>query len=249
MPPIARDLAAIALGSSLSLLGKIILQTVANTNLPFVWVIFSSGVIAAILGCLFKLPNWWIPINFIFPIATYLCLSIPISTWVYPVCFAVLILIYWNTANERVPLYLSNPTTWHAIGDLTAQQSGAFLDLGCGLGGLLFYLSKRYPEKHCIGIESAPLPYIIAKFRQIISPQNNIEIRYGNLWNLDFSIYGTIYAFLSPAPMERLLEKISNEMPKGGFFISNSFASPKIKQSKIVTLEDKRQTTLFVWYF
>jgi SAM-dependent methyltransferase len=249
LPPIVRAIAAIVLGVALSTLGKIILQSVANTNLSFAWVVFSSGAIAAILGYLFKLPNWWIPINLTFPIATYLCLFISIPIWVFPVCFGVLILIFWNTAIERVPLYLSNPTTWRAIGDLTAQQSGTFLDLGCGLGGLLLYLSKRYPEKFYVGIESAPLPYMIAKFRQIISPQINIEIRYGNFWNQDFGFYGTIYAFLSPAPMERLLEKISNEMPKGGFFISNSFATPKIEQSQIVTLEDNRQTKLYIWNF
>jgi SAM-dependent methyltransferase len=168
---------------------------------------------------------------------------------VYPVCLIVLILIYWNTAVERVPLYLSNSTTWQTIGDLTAQQNGAFLDLGCGLGGILFYLSKRYPEKHFVGIESAPLPFIIAKIRQLISPQTNIEILYGDFWHQDFSTYGFIYAFLSPAPMDRLLEKVSNEMHKGGLFISNSFFTPKIQPSQIFTLEDSRQTKLYFWYF
>jgi cyclopropane fatty-acyl-phospholipid synthase-like methyltransferase len=167
---------------------------------------------------------------------------------VYTFCFAVLILIYWNAAGDRVPFYLSNSTTWRAIGELTDQQSGAFLDLGCGLGGILFYISKRYPEKRCVGIESAPLLFIIAKARQLISPQTNIEIRYGNFWHQNFSNYSSIYAFLSPAPMERLLAKISNEMPRGGIFISNSFTTPKIQPSQIVTLEDRRQTELFIWY-
>ena len=158
-------------------------------------------------------------------------------------------MIYWNTASENIPLYSSNPTTWRAIGDLITRQSGTFLDLGCGLGGLLLYLSKRYPEKRCIGIESAPIPYMIAKFRQIISPQNNIEIRYGDFWHQDFRVYCTVYAFLSPAPMEKLLEKVSNEMPKGGLFISNSFATAKIQQCQIISLEDRRRTRLHLWYF
>jgi len=197
---------------------------------------------------LFKLPNWWIPINFVFPIATYLCFSSSIPTWMYPVGFTVLILTSWNTTIEQVPLYLSNSTTFRAIGDLAAQQNGAFLDLGCGLGGILFYLSKRYPDKRFVGIESAPLPFIIAKARQLISTQTNIEIIYGDFWHHDFSTYGSIYAFLSPAPMERLLEKVSNEMPRGGLFISNSFASPKIQPSQIVSLVDSRQTVLYIWH-
>jgi hypothetical protein len=248
LPPINLAITSIGLGTLISFLGQFTIHSVTNVNLSIAWVMISSGVIGAILGRILKLPNWWVPINFVFPIATYLCLSSSIPAWVYPSCFSILILIYWNAAGERVPLYLSNSTTWRAIGDLTSQQSGAFLDLGCGLGGIIFYLSKRYPEKRCIGIESAPLPFIIAKVRQLISSQTNIEIRYGNFWHQDFSTYGSIYAFLSPAPMEQLLEKISNEMPRGGLFISNSFATFKTRPSQIVTLEDGRQTELYIWY-
>ena len=146
-----------------------------------------------------------------------------------------------------MPLYLTNPTTWRAIGDLTAQQSGTFLDLGCGLGGILFYLAKRFPEKHCVGIESAPLPFIIAKVRLLISPQTNITIKYGDFWHQDLSNYSTIYAFLSPIPMERLLEKILNEMPIGGLFISNSFVTNKIQPNQIISLKDHRKTELYIW--
>jgi hypothetical protein len=247
-PPVALAIVAIGSGTALSFLGQFAIRSVASTNLSFAWVIISSGVLSAILGYLFKLPNWWIPINFVFPIATFICLSTTIPTWLYPVCFTLLILIYWNTTGERVPLYLSNSTTWRAVGDLTSQQSGAFLDLGCGLGGVLFYLSKRYPEKHYVGIESAPLPFIFAKTRQLINPQTNIEIIYGNFWHQNFNTYGSIYAFLSPVSMERLLEKVSNEMPMGSLFLSNTFTSPKTQPSQIVTLKDSRQTKLYIWH-
>ncbi len=247
-PPIAYAIVAIGLGISISFFLHFIIRSLVNVNLAIDWFVISSGVFGAIFGYLFKLPNWWIPINFIFPIATYLCLSSSIPTWVYPVCFTALILTSWNTVSEQVPLYLSNSTTLRAIGDLTARQKGAFLDLGCGLGGILFYLSKRFPDKRCVGIESAPLPFIIAKARQLISAQKNVEIRYGDFWHYDLSNYNSIYAFLSPAPMDRLLDKILNEMPRGGLFISNSFTSPKIQPNKIVSLVDSKQTELYIWH-
>ena len=246
--PIARALVAIGSGASLSFLGQFITYSITNSSFPLALVILNSSVIGAILGYLFKLPNWWIPINFIFPIAFYLCFFSSIPAWVYPVCFVILVLIYWNTAGEQAPLYLSNSTTWQAIGDLNSKQSGDFLDLGCGLGGILFYLAKRYPKKLCVGLESAPLPFIVAKIRQLLSPQTNIEIRYGDFWHHNFSSYGSVYAFLSPAPMEKLLEKILNEMPRGGLFISNSFTSSKIQPRCVITLRDRRQTELHIWY-
>jgi hypothetical protein len=41
-----------------------------------------------------------------------------------------------------------------------------------------------------------------------------------------FSGHNVVYAFLSPAPMAALWEKVRQEMPPGSLFISNSFAVP-----------------------
>ena len=54
-------------------------------------------------------------------------------------------------------------------------------------------------------------------------------------------------SFLSPAPMERLFAKAKAEMKPGSLFISNSFHVPNEPPTRIVELDDKRQTQLFVW--
>ena len=249
LPPIGGAIISIGLGTASALLGQLAIRTWTGITPSLIWVFIGSGIISAVLGHVFKLPKWWIPVNFAFPIAAYLSLSASIPSWVYLMCFLTLALVYWNAAGERVPLYLSNPTTWRAIDNLTQKHSGAFLDLGCGLGGILFYLAKRHPQKLYVGIESAPLPFLFAKARQILTHQANVDIRYGDFWKQDFSAYSTIYAFLSPAPMARVFEKISQEMPKGGTFISNSFAVPEIQPKDIITLEDSRQTELLIWIF
>ena len=247
LPPIGWALISIGLGTATALFGQLAIRSWTEIIPPPIWVFICAGVIGAILGHVFKLPKWWIPVNFAFPIAAYLCLSISIPSWVYLLCFIVLSLVYWNAARERVPLYLSNPTTWRAINKLTLQQSGTFLDLGCGLGGIIFYLAKRHPDKLYVGIESAPFPFAIAKARQFLAHQTNVDIRYGDFWKEDFSAYSAIYAFLSPASMAKLFEKISLEMPTGGMFISNSFAVPAIQPKDTITLEDRRQTELLIW--
>jgi hypothetical protein len=47
--------------------------------------------------------------------------------------------------------------------------------------------------------------------------------------------------------MAQKKKKISQEMPKGGTFISNSFAVPEIQPKDIITLKDRRQTELLIW--
>ena len=57
----------------------------------------------------------------------------------------------------------------------------------------------------------------------------------------------SFYAFLSPAPMARLSEKLKAEMKPGSCFISNSFAVPGGEPDEIVIVDDSRQTQLLIW--
>jgi SAM-dependent methyltransferase len=237
------------LGTASAFLVAMALQKWGGIETNLIWVCLGGGLLAAVLGHLTGLPWWWIPVNFLLPPALYLSLSAAIPAWMYLVCFMVLALLYWNSAGERVPLYLSNPLTWKALAGLVENHPGPFIDVGCGLGGTLFYLSAQYPERRFIGVESAPLPYAFAKLKQRLLNRENVEICYGDFWNLDFSAFQTIYAFLSPAPMAKLYQKMSRELPPGAQFISNSFTVPDSPANETRTLEDSRKTRLLIWRF
>ncbi|NQW02329.1 MAG: class I SAM-dependent methyltransferase [Rhodospirillales bacterium] len=249
IPLIGWAVVSMVIGTSLAFLAAMALQTWADIGLSLAWVCLAGGLIAAVLGQLIGLPFWWVPLNLGLPVAAYFSLSATIPAWIYLACFIGLALMYWNSARERVPLYLSNPTTWQALAQLIQTRDGTFLDLGCGLGGTLFYLASRYPQRRFVGIESAPLPYAFAKLKQCLLRRTNVTIRYGDFWKLDFASYQTIYAFLSPAPMARLYEKVSDEMPSGGQFISNSFGVPDVTPDETQSLNDSRQTNLLIWRF
>jgi hypothetical protein len=55
-----------------------------------------------------------------------------------------------------------------------------------------------------------------------------------------------IYAYLSPAPMERLWEKARAEMKPGSLFISNSFAVPGVSFDEVVELNDLSHSRLLI---
>ena len=209
---------------------------------------------AVLVSYLFRLPLWWIAIQFIIPFAVVLAIIFDLPTWVYPLTFFALLLFYWNSADERVPLYLSNKTTWKALADLLEEDrlSGDnkpihFIDLGSGFSGTLVALARQFPRHTFTGAETAPLPYLVSIIRCQISGLDNVHVQRKSLWDADLSRYQWAYAFLSPEPMPRLFKKVISEMPKGSKFISNSFVVPNNPPTDTRILEDRRQTELHIW--
>ena len=207
-----------------------------------------QGAASASLGYFLGLPKWWIPVHLVLPVALSGVLSFALPSWVFLVVFVGLVLVFWNSAGDRVPLYLTNKTTWSAIEkQLPPGDKGRFIDLGCGVGGLLKHLADAKTGYQIEGIESAPLPYLISRIRLALLPHLDVTIRYGSLWNVDLSTYDVVYCFLSPTPMPKLYEKVIGEMKSGSLFISNSFDVPGHPADDIIQLDDTRQTCLHIW--
>lgn len=169
--------------------------------------------------------------------------------WVYPAAFALVFLFYTNTLSERVPLYLSNPTTWAALALVLDGESPppygdrpAFVDLGCGLGGTVAFLARAKPDWDVVGVETAPGPYLIAKARVAFLP--NAQVRFQSLWKTDLAAFDVVYAFLSPAPMPRLQAKVAQHMRPGTLFISNSFWTDDQPYDGVFEVNDARSTRL-----
>lgn len=230
-----------ALLAQLMALGLLLSGLISGTAL--------QGMLAALFGLSLRLPWWWLPINLLFPTVVIYTLSLQLPPWIFLVAFSLLLLFNWNSARERVPLYLSNRKTWQGIDTLLPiKEQLHFVDLGSGLGGTLFYLAEQHPNYHFYGIESSPLPFAISWLRLRLRKAENIELRYGDFWQDNLAKYDVVYAFLSPAPMPRLYEKVQQEMSSGSLFISNSFGVPQQPSDHTIKLADRRHTQLHCWY-
>lgn len=213
-------------------------------------VLLAQGALAALLGLALRLPWWWLPVNLLFPLLVVHTLSLGLPPWLFLIAFGLLLLFNWNSARERVPLYLSNRDTWEGINQLLPKRKTLrFIDLGSGLGGTLFYLAQRHPQHHFCGIESSPLPFAISWLRRRLRGLDNVELHPGNFWRQGLGQYDVVYAFLSPVPMQQLHDKCRREMSRGGLLISNSFTVPQNPPDESITLNDSRQTTLHCWRF
>lgn len=215
---------------------------------PLMLTAIVQGLLAAGVGRVLGLSIWWVPINLAFVPGLIAVQTHSMPPWLLLAGFLVLLLLNWNALTERVPLYLTGPA---AEARLIEHLKGMpvdglrFIDLGCGLGGTLARLARRFPDGQFSGVETSPLTFALAWLRCL--PRRNCRIRPISLWRVDLGGYDLVYCFLSPAPMPGLRDKALREMRPGAWLISNSFAIPEVEADLVLEVGDWRGSRLYAW--
>jgi hypothetical protein len=223
------------------------LARLAHVNLgqvPLALALLQGGI-AALIAVRQTAPRWWWLIHLGFAPLVVVVHGLDIAPGWFLAAFVLLLLVFWRTDKSRVPLYLTNRDTADTLLKLLPHTSGRIIDLGCGDGGLLRRLALARPDCHFVGIEHAPLTWLVARLRML--GLNNVSVRRGDFWREPLADYALVYAFLSPAPMPRLWGKACAEMRPGTLLVSNSFAVPDVAPEAVVTVEDRRETRLYLY--
>lgn len=222
----------------------------SNTNNQALWLMFLSllqGLLSAIASAKFSLPKWWWIIQFLFWPLLLLGMNSPKLVAVAPIILVLLLLVFGGVFRHRVPLFLSSRMAVDTLISLIPSDPGIrVMDLGCGTGGLLCALKHNKPSLDVSGIEAAPMPWLLAWLRCRFG-QAGVKLHFGSFWDHDLSEYDVVYAYLSPAPMRRLWQKISAEMRDGTLFISNTFEVPDVPAERVITVHDWNDSELFIW--
>lgn len=210
------------------------------------WPIYGLVLIEAGLAFLLSrrlgLPGWWQAINAgFFPLAWLMSQADIHPLW-FLAGFAALALTSLGSLKTRVPLYLSSQRAVEEAAALIPADARV-LDLGCGLGGWLAGLSRQRPDLQLAGVEMAPLNWLISRLRL----GGRARIRLGSLWDVDLAGYDVVYAYLSPAPMAELWQKVAREMRPGSLFVSNTFAVPGVAPERTIELNDLSRARLLIW--
>ena len=210
------------------------------------WVLLFEGAMAALFGLVLRLPRIFLPIQLFLPLLVLYSDAIP--GWGYLAAFVLCLLLYWNSATEQVPLYLTNGRTAAALAALARERDARSLaDLGSGLGDVVVHVARACPGVSVAGIETAPLAYALSRLRVALSRAGNARIHYRSLWDEDLADYDLVYCFLSPVPMPRLYEKARREMRPGTLLVSNSFIIPDVTPEQVIEVQDGRRTQLHVY--
>ncbi|MCF7987958.1 MAG: hypothetical protein K9L60_10360 [Methylovulum sp.] len=205
-----------------------------------------QGIAAASCSRLLKQPSWWLVIHVLFlPLALGL-LTLALPPLLFLVLAVLMLLVFWGTLKGDVPLFLSSQAVPEALNDLIKQEHIChFAELGSGTGTVAIPLARYQVQLNIEAFEHAPLPWLISVYRS--RKLSNINNRRESFWLADFAQYQAVFAFLSPAVMTSLGEKIKREMPKGGLFISSSFPVQGWQPERILQLNDRRKTVLYCY--
>lgn len=197
---------------------------------------FAIGGVALTFATVTRQPWWWRVIHAGFMPLVWYTYTLAIDPGWFLLAAVLLLLVYRGALSGQVPLYLSNRQTVGALAELLAERGPChFVDLGAGIGSTLVPLADHLPEHRFTGCENAPLTWAVGRLLSVARP--NLDWRWGDLWQADLADCDVAYAFLSPAPMPRLWEKIRAEMRPGTLFVSNSFPVPDVAPERIIDVD------------
>lgn len=146
--------------------------------------------------------------------------------------FAILLLLFGRAMIFMVPI-LHGPVFVPSADDklrtmleLAKVKPGQkVIDLGAGDGKIVINLAKQGIAAE--GIEINP---VLVKKAQLKIKQAGLEelaeVKKGNFWKLDYSDYDVIFLYGTTYIMERLEEKLMQELKPGAVVISNFFQFP-----------------------
>jgi hypothetical protein len=207
---------------------------VAGRTLDLLPAALIQGVLAAVFSVYFHQARWWIAIQFCFPLALVAALGWQLPSSIFLIAFLFLLLLYWSTFRTQVPFYPSGSAVQLAVADLLPRdRSICLIDIGSGLGDLILNLADRFPAHRFVGIEIAPLPWLLSWLRARLTGSHARFLR-ANYAHLDFADYDMIFAYLSPAAMPALWQKTQAEMRKESILLSYEFAIPGMTPSFVI---------------
>ncbi|MFZ6747605.1 class I SAM-dependent methyltransferase [Undibacterium sp. Ren11W] len=223
-----------------------VLRSTLDHPPSIIFYVISQAAFAAFLTFLREMDWWWIAIQFLFPVLVPILLIVDISPTYYFCGFVVLTLIYWSIFRTQVPYFPSTSALLPAVLNLLPSDGIVrFVDIGSGLGGLLFRLSAIRKESSFVGIEIAPLPWIISYLRSWFA-KSTVRFIFGSYERADLGEYDVVFAYLSPVAMPSLWLKAVAEMKPGALLLSYEFIIPDVEPDLCINIAGK-EPFLYVW--
>jgi len=205
-----------------------------------------ASVATTLVAKFLELPPPWLVLNGILPLSAAVTTMIDVPHYVFLAPFLALALVYAPAFWTRVPYYPTSRESYPLIlAELPVDREFTFVDVGCGFGDLLFFLSTHRPRGRFVGVEIGLVPMLYARAKAF-ALRRPTEIRCQSMWKVSFSDFDFVYAFLSPAPMPALWAKLSCEMRTGTTFISNTFPVPA-KPDQTIRAKDERRSELLLF--
>lgn len=245
--PAVQALLILCIALILANLAGQVLQYLAGLTLSPLLFAFAHGVLAAVIARARRMASWWVPILLCFPPAAVLVNALQLPPLLFLGIFLFLLLLFWSTFRSQVPFYPSGRPVWEAVATvLPVGRSLRVIDIGSGLGGAVLHLSRLRPDSRFIGIELAPLPWLVSQMRARFGRSRGNFVR-GDYTQLDFADFDVIFAYLSPAAMTALWQKARAEMRAGTLLLSYEFVVEDEPPDRVIYAQEGGPA-LYIWH-
>jgi hypothetical protein len=223
-----------------------VLQTQFSIFLPIWAFVLIQGSFAALLSIVFRLEWWWQIINILLPVAGAILIALQVPAIFFLCIFLGLLLLYLPAFLTRVPYFPSKKSLYPILLDLFPKgKSIQFIDVGSGFGGVLLNLAKERKDCHFLGVEFAPFPWLISWFIGKIK-KSSVKFKFCKYETVNFHDFDIVFAYLSPAVMPLLWEKVRVEMRTGSLFLSYEFPVPMLTPDLTINL-NPNEPILYGW--
>jgi hypothetical protein len=212
-----------------------------------VWALaITQGFAALFASRWLQQPRWWQPMHLAFLPAVVAATTLALPSELYLVAFALLLLVFWGTAGGDVPLFLSSREVMLALAEIADdERARRVVDLGAGVGSVVVPLAKHFPLLQVEAWERAPIPWAITALRT--RGLTNLRLHRASFWQANLADYDVVFAFLSPAVMAEVGNKVKREMRRGALFVSSSFEVPGWRPEMKVEVGDAREAVLYCY--
>ncbi|KTF18531.1 methyltransferase [Pseudoalteromonas sp. H105] len=161
----------------------------------------------------------------------------------------IAISIVWSTQKTGIsPMMSSTKACQTMLTEISTHEKGALIDLGSGWGTLVIAVAKKYPNKQVIGYELSWFPWLVSVLYKYSMSLNNLTLYRKDFKNADLSGADTLVCYLFPGAMVALEDKLKYDMPKKITIVSNTFALPSYKPTKVIKLKDFYKTPIYVYH-
>jgi precorrin-6B methylase 2 len=166
------------------------------------------------------------------------------------VTLAALSIILRTVQNGIPPMPSSAPVRARMIAllrELRPQGCGTAIELGSGWGMLSIDVSRAIPAATVIGYENSPVPHWFSMAARRISRRENLRLERANIHSVSLREADVVLCYLSPRAMSLLRPKLEAELKPGSLVISNTFAVPAWRPTRVAVMEDMYRTRIYVY--
>jgi hypothetical protein len=143
------------------------------------------------------------------------------------------------------------PTSRRVRMDLTdllpVSFEGKIFELGSGFGHLAILLSKKFSTREVFAFELSYVPYTFSLLWKKALHRNNLVIQRKDFFEVSLKEAGLVTCYLFPKAMERLKEKLLQELPKGSYVLSHTFAIRGWTPLRTIESADLGRTKIYLY--